>query len=122
MEHLADPRLLDGSSPSRAELLGRLAALQGKLASLAAIEQAKGALMVTYGLSADAAFALLRFHSQKRNVKIRSIADGVTAMMSSSPNSAEGINRFDRLLDDVAHSLQTPATAAAADHNPRRTL
>ena len=114
MEHLADPGSHDGGSPTRAELLGRLAALQGKLASLAAIEQAKGALMVTYGLSADAAFALLRFHSQKRNVKIRAIADELTTLMSTSPSSAEGINRFDQLLDDVALSLQIPAADAVA--------
>jgi AmiR/NasT family two-component response regulator len=48
---------------TRAELLARVAALEGTLTTLPAIEQAKGALMVTYGISADAAFALLRFHS-----------------------------------------------------------
>jgi PAS domain S-box-containing protein len=38
------------------------------------IEQAKGALMVTYGLDADDAFLLLRRYSQQVNVKLRDVA------------------------------------------------
>ena len=44
----------------------------------AVIEQAKGALMITYGLDEDEAFALLRWHSQHANIKIRDIAAGIT--------------------------------------------
>ena len=44
----------------------------------AAIEQAKGALMITYGLDEDEAFALLRWHSQHTNIKLRDIAAGIT--------------------------------------------
>ena len=62
-------------------MLAKVAALEGKLLTLPAIEQAKGALMVTYGITADAAFALLRFHSQNRNVKVRAIAAQLTALM-----------------------------------------
>lgn len=40
----------------------------------AAIEQAKGILMVTAGLDADAAFALLKRSSQHANVKLRELA------------------------------------------------
>ena len=42
-----------------------------------AIEQAKGALMVTYGLNADDAFLLLRRYSQHVNVKLRDVARAV---------------------------------------------
>ena len=38
------------------------------------IEQAKGMLMLIYGLDADAAFDLLKWRSQKSNVKLRRLA------------------------------------------------
>jgi len=41
------------------------------------IEQAKGALMVSYGLDADRAFLLLRRYSQQANVKLRDVARSV---------------------------------------------
>jgi hypothetical protein len=40
----------------------------------AVIEQAKGMLMLVYGLEADPAFDLLRWRSQKSNVKLRRLA------------------------------------------------
>jgi PAS domain S-box-containing protein len=43
----------------------------------AAIEQAKGMLMVVYGITADAAFELLRWRSQDANVKLRRLAEQV---------------------------------------------
>jgi hypothetical protein len=46
--------------------------------SRAAIEQAKGALMITYGLNEDEAFASLRWHSQHTNIKLRDIAARLT--------------------------------------------
>lgn len=49
-------------------------ALDGAADSRAVIEQAKGALMITHGFSADEAFVLLRTTSQHRNVKIRELA------------------------------------------------
>jgi hypothetical protein len=42
-----------------------------------AIEQAKGALMISYGLDADRAFQLLRSYSQRTNVKLRDVARNV---------------------------------------------
>lgn len=45
----------------------------------AAIEQAKGMLMVVYGIEADAAFDLLRWRSQEANVKLRLLAEQVVA-------------------------------------------
>ena len=90
------------------DLVSRLAALEGRLSTMAAIEQAKGALMVTYGISADAAFSLLQFHSQTRNIKIRSIAAELTKLMHSQPTTTDAIIRFDHLLDEVARRLQPP--------------
>jgi PAS domain S-box-containing protein len=45
----------------------------------AVIEQAKGMLMVVYGVTADAAFDLLRWRSQDANVKLRRLAEQVVA-------------------------------------------
>jgi ANTAR domain-containing protein/PAS domain-containing protein len=42
-----------------------------------AIEQAKGALMISYGLDPDRAFQLLRSYSQRTNVKLREVARNV---------------------------------------------
>jgi len=41
----------------------------------AAIEQAKGMLMMTYGIDAGAAFELLKWRSQQNNVKLRVLAE-----------------------------------------------
>ncbi|BBX67330.1 PAS and ANTAR domain-containing protein [Mycolicibacterium psychrotolerans] len=43
----------------------------------AAIEQAKGMLMVVYGIDASAAFDLLRWRSQQTNVKLRLLAEQI---------------------------------------------
>ena len=43
-------------------------AVERSAGSRAAIEQAKGVLMITYGLDEDEAFALLRWHSQHTNI------------------------------------------------------
>ncbi len=47
------------------------------LTSRAVIEQAKGAIMATRRVTADAAFELLRRSSQRRNVKLRDVATEV---------------------------------------------
>jgi hypothetical protein len=54
-------------------------AVQSSARHRAVIEQAKGALMLTFGLSADAAFALLTWHSQHSNRKVREIATNLMA-------------------------------------------
>lgn len=45
----------------------------------AAIEQTKGMLMLIYGISASAAFDLLRWLSQEANVKLRPLAEQIAA-------------------------------------------
>ena len=46
------------------------------------IEQAKGVLMMTYALDAEAAFELLRRYSQRENIKVRDVARSVVESMS----------------------------------------
>jgi hypothetical protein len=43
------------------------------------IEQAKGMLMVVYRIDADSAFELLKWRSQEANVKLRLLAEQITA-------------------------------------------
>ncbi|HEY3014999.1 MAG TPA: PAS and ANTAR domain-containing protein [Nocardioides sp.] len=70
--------------------------------SRAAIEQAKGALMLAYGLDADAAFAMLRWWSRSRGVKVRDIADGLLALVAEGNFTNAGLRRvLDDLLDDL---------------------
>ena len=45
----------------------------------AVIEQAKGMLMLLHSLDADAAFELLKWRSQDRNVKLRVLAEQVVS-------------------------------------------
>jgi len=49
--------------------------------SRAAIEQAKGALMAIYSIDEDEAFAVLTWHSQHANTKLRDVADTVTSSL-----------------------------------------
>jgi response regulator NasT len=51
--------------------------LQGAFGRRAVIEQAKGILMATQGISADGAFELLREHSQRTGRKLAEVADSV---------------------------------------------
>jgi response regulator NasT len=55
-------------------------ALQGAFSRRAVIEQAKGILMATHGITPEAAFGLLRDHSQRLGQKIVDVA---TAMVDS---------------------------------------
>jgi ANTAR domain len=55
------------------------------------IEQAKGMLMLVYGLDEDAAFDLLRWRSQSTNVKLRLLAEQI-------------VRNFRDVRDDAIHS------------------
>ncbi|HWJ67786.1 MAG TPA: PAS and ANTAR domain-containing protein [Nocardioides sp.] len=72
------------------------------------IEQAKGILMLGYGLDADAAFAMLKWWSRNRNVKVRAVADRLIQVAREGHVSHPGLRRLlDALLDD----LTTPRSA-----------
>lgn len=66
------------------------------------IEQAKGILMLGYGLDADAAFAMLKWWSRNRNVKVREVADRLIQVAREGHVSHPGLRRLlDALLDDL---------------------
>ena len=82
-----------------------VAQLHEAMASRAAIEQAKGMLMLGYGLRADQAFAVLSRWSQTDQVKVRDLAERLTENTVASLTSA-------------AHD-GTPAGAGAPSPAPR---
>ncbi|WP_345734154.1 ANTAR domain-containing protein [Mycobacterium intracellulare] len=51
--------------------------------SRAAIEQAKGVLMLVYGLTAERAFDVLVWRSQETNIKVRELAQRLLAELSA---------------------------------------
>jgi hypothetical protein len=69
--------------------------------------------MITYGLDEDEAFALLRWHSQHSNIKLRDIAAAITDR-SNDPHltdlTADG--KITEILADLSHpSNPAPPTA-----------
>ena len=65
----------------------------------AVIEQAKGVLMLAYHLDADAAFALLSWHSQHSNRKVHAIAADLVGTLPVDDVSGEKLrNTLDRVL------------------------
>ena len=66
--------------------------LQGAFGRRAIIEQAKGILMAQNGINADAAFALLRSHSQQSGQKLNEVAQALTQthqLLSSARQATE---------------------------------
>ncbi|MGW5072586.1 PAS and ANTAR domain-containing protein [Rhodococcus sp. NPDC004095] len=73
--------------------------LPGLVESRAVIEQAKGALMVVYGIDADRAFDVLTWRSQESNVKLRVIAEQLVEALPGAVDLPAGLRgRFDHLL------------------------
>jgi PAS domain S-box-containing protein len=66
----------------------------------AAIEQAKGILMLIYRIEADAAFDLLKWRSQETNVKLRALAEQLIADVRALEydETVPPRSTFDRLL------------------------
>ena len=66
----------------------------------ASIEQAKGMLMAIYGIDAQAAFDLLKWRSQESNVKLRPLAEQITADFAAVAHDEALPNRavYDNLL------------------------
>ena len=63
--------------------------LQGAFGRRAIIEQAKGILMERNGIDADAAFALLRSHSQNTGQKLYDVAEAITSthqLLAAAPS------------------------------------
>ncbi|WP_332838813.1 PAS and ANTAR domain-containing protein [Nocardia bovistercoris] len=69
------------------------------VAARAAIEQAKGALMLVYGIGAEQAFGVLAWRSQETNVRVRVLAEKLVAAFAEFDGaSAQTRTRFDHLL------------------------
>lgn len=91
------------------------AAVEAAGASRAAIDQAKGALMLVYGMDEDAAFNLLRWYSQRSNVKLRDLADTlVTAAAQGVPMSGDSRRRLDEVFFGLAGGQAETAQSAAS--------
>ena len=81
----------------------------------AVIEQAKGMLMLVYGLDEDAAFDLLRWRSQSGNVKLRRLAEVVVENFRNAREDAiSSRSAFDHALLSADASLDGGGTATAA--------
>ncbi|WP_234012248.1 PAS and ANTAR domain-containing protein [Nocardia cyriacigeorgica] len=70
------------------------------------IEQAKGAVMLIYGLGAEEAFRVLRWRSQETNIKLRDFAAMLVAALPTVGEApAQQRTRFDHLLLTVHRRL-----------------
>jgi hypothetical protein len=73
--------------------------LPGLFESRAVIEQAKGALMVIYRISAEQAFGVLQWRSQETNTKLRSLAAQLVTEIGELPAAPSSTqSQFDHLL------------------------
>jgi ANTAR domain len=86
----------------------------------ASIEQAKGMLMVIYGISDTAAFDLMKWLSQEANVKLRLLAEQITEDFRSVGPTLTSQSEFDHLLltarsriDRVDKQVSTTSSQAA---------
>jgi hypothetical protein len=80
------------------------AAVEASAESRAVIEQAKGALMLAYGLDSDQAFAMLRWWSRNRNVKVRDLAAKLVEIArEGSVTDHELRSSIDAQLHDVTN-------------------
>lgn len=64
--------------------------LHGAFGRRAIIEQAKGILMERHGIGADAAFALLRSHSQATGRRLVEVAEALTQSHQLLPGGRRG--------------------------------
>jgi response regulator NasT len=64
--------------------------LQGAFGRRAIIEQAKGILMERHGIGADAAFALLKAHSQGTGRRLADVAEALTQSHQLLPSDRRG--------------------------------
>lgn len=76
-------------------------AVQTVVKSRAVIEQAKGALMLAFGVDADTAFGVLSWQSQTHNLKLRVLAERVVADVRALDLSAADVTA------EVSHLVLT---------------
>ena len=87
------------------------------LRSHAVIDQAKGAFMLGYGIDGDAAFELLRWGSQQRNVRLVTLAERLVAAVEGGGGLGSDTRR---LLDDFffASLTERPRESAPTRRGP----
>jgi hypothetical protein len=108
-------------TPSAEVLQEEISAEVAKFAeNRAVIEQAKGMIMIIYGIDDDSAFELLKWRSQETNVKLRLVAEQITHDFVAlarrhhrTPTRAE----YDNLLL-TAHERITDDASADAPQGP----
>jgi hypothetical protein len=101
--------ITDAAARARSEEI--TAAVEASAKTRATIEQAKGALMLAEGLTADDAFELLASHSSQANIKLRDVAKTITDAISAPYRDGETPNqRIGRLLRSVVAGM-------TADHD-----
>ena len=93
--------VIDLTDATRAERQAEIAAaIEGVLEHRGIIEQAKGILMLALGVGADAAFQVLRAHSQASNVKLHEVAAGLVEAVVADGDLAHDGTR-DRVLESL---------------------
>ncbi|MFC4373530.1 PAS and ANTAR domain-containing protein [Nocardia halotolerans] len=84
-------------------------------AARAAIEQAKGAVMLVYGITAEQAFDVLIWRSQDTNTKLRDLAAQlVTELRSLTDVPGTLRTRFDHLLLTVHERVEPEGSGSAS--------
>jgi PAS domain S-box-containing protein len=71
-------------------------------ASRAEIEQAKGVLMLVYGISAERAFDVLVWRSQETNIKVRELSRAFSAAVAQLQLAPKTVKQVDRILLTLA--------------------
>jgi anti-anti-sigma factor len=100
--------LIDLTLPLTRARTTEVARVLGKTTdSRATIEQAKGALMLLHGLDARTAFALLSWHSQRTNIKLRDLARRLVSGLAGEPDAIAGVRA--RLDENVYGPGRTSA-------------
>ncbi|MBF6520605.1 PAS and ANTAR domain-containing protein [Nocardia farcinica] len=98
--------LTDRLDEARKEVLDET--LPDLVATRSVIDQAKGALMLMYGISAEQAFRVLAWRSQETNTKLRDLAARLVEAVTEFGGCGVGERtRFDHLLL-TAHERDTP--------------
>ena len=121
---------IDVTAPLRKDVADATAdKLDQIVESRAAIENAKGALRIAYSLTDEEAFAVLCWHSQHGNIKLRDLAAQLMAQVTADDVAEQTARRrIGDALADVAGSplvippqLATPASAIGAHPSHQRT-
>lgn len=89
---------------------------------LPAMEQTKGALMVIYGLTEEAAMALLRWYARQWNVSAQNIATALTNVAEPETMGEEAERRLDDLLTALSRDLPSapPRAQAVTEQRPSK--